>query len=41
MIKHTQAKETKNEESGKKKSNNVYYNVKKHTHIINVWKKNE
>ena len=39
MIKNTQVKETKSEESGKKKGNNVYYNVKKHTHIINVWKK--
>ena len=39
MIKNTQAKETENEESGKKKNNNVYYNVKTHTHIINVWKK--
>ena len=27
-----------NEESGKKKNNSVYYNVKKYIHKVNLWK---
>ena len=27
-----------NEESGKKKNNSVYYNVKRYIHKINLWK---
>ena len=30
-----------NEESGKKKNNSVYYNVKKEIHIVNLWEKKE
>ena len=29
----------KNEESGKKKHNSVYYSVKKYLHIVNLWTK--